>query len=180
MKPETFVSENLLFTGKVLSLSLRQAQLSNGMLVDREIVWTPGAVVIVPLTDKNEVRLVKQYRSAAEKWLIELPAGTLDPGEDPDEAAPRELLEETGDRATTWHSLGGVYTAPGILTEYLHIYLATDLTPGPNQLEFDEHIQVITCPWPKTIAMIKRGDIEDAKTISGLTRAGLWLGLPLT
>jgi len=180
MQPETFISEDRLFTGKVLSLSLRQAQLLNGRIVNREIVSTPGAVVIVALTDQNEVRLVRQYRAAAQKWLVELPAGGLQPGEDPAQAAPRELLEETGDRAATWQSLGGVYTAPGILTEYLHLYLATDLTPGPNQLEFDEHIQVITRPWSETTAMIKQGEIEDAKTISGLMRAGLYLGLPLT
>jgi ADP-ribose pyrophosphatase len=177
MNPETTISEEKIFTGKVIDLSLRQAHLTDGSVVNREIVINKGAVVIVPLTTNNELRLVKQYRAAAEAWIIELPAGGLEAGEDPDEAAPRELLEETSDRAATWQKLGGFYSAPGILTEYLHLYLATDLTPGPNQLEFDEHIEVLTVPWAEAIAMIRHHEIEDSKTIAGLMLAGLHLGL---
>jgi ADP-ribose pyrophosphatase len=177
MQPETTLSEETLFQGKLLKLSLRQIQLSNGQIAQREIVTTRGAVVIVALTDQHEVRLVKQFRAGVEDWIIELPAGTLENGENPDEAAPRELLEETGDQAVSWHRLGGFYSAPGILTEYLHCYLATSLTPGPNQLEFDEHIEVLTVPWAETIAMVSRGEIEDVKTIAGLMLAGLHLGL---
>ncbi len=177
MKPETTISEEKIFEGQLVDLDLRQVQLADGATVSREIVSTEGAVIIVALTQNNEVRLLKQYRAAAEKWIIELPAGALEAGEDPDLAAPRELLEETGDRATTWHKLNGFYTAPGILTEFLHLYLATGLTPGPNNPEFDEHIEVITVPWPEAVAMIGRHEIEDAKTIAGLTMAGLHLGL---
>ena len=179
MKPEILIKEEVLFQGKVLSFNLCQAKLLDGTLVDRTIVRTHGAVVIVPLTAEYEVRLVRQYRAAAAKWIVELPAGTLTPGENPAKAAARELLEETGDQAATWQSLGGFYTAPGILDEYLHLYLATDLTPGPNQLDFDEHIQVVTYPWAEVIAMINRGEIEDDKTISGVMRAGLHLKLSL-
>jgi len=177
MKPETTISEEKIFTGKVIDLSLRQARLTDGSVVNREIIINKGAVVIVPLTANHEIRLVKQYRAAAEDWIIELPAGGLEAGEDPDEAAPRELLEETGDRAANWQKLGGFYSAPGILTEFLHLYLATDLTPGPNQLEFDEHIEVLTVLWAEAIAMIRRREIEDSKTIAGLGLAGLHLGL---
>lgn len=177
MQPETTLSEKTIFQGKLLTFNLRQTQLTDGQTVQREIVVTRGAVVIVPLTADNEVRLVKQFRSGVEDWMLELPAGTLEKGEDPDLAAPRELLEETGDQAATWHKLGGFYSAPGILTEYLNLYLATDLTPGPNQLEFDEHIEVLTVPWADAITMIGQGKIEDAKTIAGLMLAGLHLGL---
>jgi ADP-ribose pyrophosphatase len=177
MQPETTLSEETIFQGKLITLKLRQSSLTDGRLVQREIVATRGAVVIVPLTASNEVRLVKQFRAGVEGWMIELPAGTLEPNENPDLAAPRELLEETGDQAATWQKLGGFYSAPGILTEYLHLYLATNLTPGPNQLEFDEHIEVLTIPWPEAMAMIGRGEIEDAKTIAGLMMAGLQLGL---
>ncbi len=177
MKPETVLSEETIFQGKLLKMSLRQAQLADGRIVPREIVTTRGAVVIVPLTADNQVRLVRQFRAGVEDWMLELPAGTLEPGEDPAQAAPRELLEETGDQAAAWHNLGGFYSAPGILTEYLNLYLATDLTPGPNQLEFDEHIEILTVPWAEAMAMINRGEITDAKTIAGLMRAGLHLGL---
>jgi ADP-ribose pyrophosphatase len=177
MKPETIISQQTIFEGKVIDLSLRQVQLTNGQTVSREVVVNKGAVVIVPMTANHEVRLVKQYRAAAETWVIELPAGGLEKGEDPNLAAPRELLEETGDQAATWINLHGFYSAPGILTEFLHLYLALDLTPGPNHLEFDEHIEVITVPWAEAIAMIRRREIEDAKTIAGLTLTGLHLGL---
>jgi ADP-ribose pyrophosphatase len=177
MKPETIISEEMIFEGRVMDFSLRRAELADGTLVDREVVVNKGAVVIVPVTANNEVRLVRQYRAGAEAWVIELPAGGLGPGEEPDRAAPRELLEETGDRAASWHKLGGFYSAPGILTEFLHLYLAQDLTPGPNNLEFDEHIEVMTVPWANAIEMIRNHEIEDAKTIAGLTLAGLHLGL---
>lgn len=176
MKPEVIVSEETIFQGTQFGVSLQQAQLSNGNQVRREVVLNRGAVVIVPLTNRNEVRLVRQYRAGPQTWVIELPAGGLEVGEDPDEAAPRELLEETGDQAATWRKLGGFYTAPAILTEYLHLYLATDLTPGANNPEFDEHIEVLTIPWSEALAMIRRGEIEDAKTIAGLMMAGLYLG----
>lgn len=177
MQPETPLSEQQIFQGKLVTLSLRQVQLAGGQTAQREIVSTRGAVVIVPLTANNEVRLVKQFRAGIEDWLLELPAGSLEIGEDPDRAAPRELVEETGDQAATWHKLGGFYASPGILTEYLHLYLATDLTPGPNQLEFDEHIELVTIPWAEAVAMIGRNEIKDAKTIAGLMLAGLHLGL---
>jgi ADP-ribose pyrophosphatase len=177
MQPETAISEEQIFKGKLVTLSLRQVQLTDGQIAAREIITTRGAVVIVPMTANNEVRLVRQFRAGVEDWIIELPAGTLEKGEDPDLAAPRELLEETGDQAAAWRKLGGFYSAPGILTEYLHCYLATDLTPGPNRLEFDEHIEVVTLPWAEAIALIGRGEIEDAKTIAGLMLAGLQLGL---
>ncbi len=177
MNPETTVSQEKIFQGKLINLSVRQARLRDGTLVGREIVGTNGAVAVVAMTSNHEVRLVKQFRAAAEKWVYELPAGGLKLGEDPDLAAPRELLEETGDYAATWRKLGGFYTAPGILTEYIHLYLATDLTPGPNALEFDEHIEVVTLSWAEAMAKVNRSEIEDAKSVGGLLMAGLQLGL---
>ncbi|HFB52612.1 MAG TPA: NUDIX hydrolase [Anaerolineae bacterium] len=178
MNPENTVSEKIIYDGKMLTFSLREATLADGTPVQREIVSTKGAVVIAAFTARNEVRLVRQFRAAAQKWIVELPAGTLNPGENPDVAAPRELAEETGDTAARWEYLGGFYTAPGILTEFLHLYLATDLTPGATNFDFDEHIENLTVPWAEAVAMIHRGEITDAKTIAGLTRAGLHLSLP--
>ncbi len=102
-----------------------------------------------------------------------------EPNEDPAKAAPRELLEETGDTAAQWQKLHGFYTIPGLFTEFVHIYLATGLTPGPNNLEFDEHIEVVTIPWDQAIAMVKNHEIEDAKTIAGILMAGLQLELKI-
>ena len=176
MLPETIVNEKTIYEGEVLDLRLRQVQLRDGATASREIISNNGAVAIVAITAQKEVRLVRQYRAAAQKWVLEIPAGGLEAGEDPDQAAPRELLEETGDRATTWHKLHGTYSAPGVLTEFVHLYLAMDLTPGPNNLEFDEHIEVVTVPWPEAIGMIRRHEIEDGKTIAGLLTVGLYLG----
>jgi ADP-ribose pyrophosphatase len=176
-QPETILSEENIFDGKLLRVRLRQVELLDGTVVRREVVLNRGAVAVVALTDAQEVRLVKQWRAAAEKWMIELPAGGLEAGEDPNLAAPRELLEETGDRAALWEKLPGYYASPGILNEYLHVYLATGLTPGPNHLEFDENIEVLTVPWAEAIAMSRRGEIEDAKTGAGLRQAGLHLNL---
>ncbi len=180
MNPEISISEETIYQGTMVDFSLRKARLRNGTIVRREIISTKGSVVIIAFTPQNEVQLVRQFRAAAQKWIIELPAGTLNPGEDPAAAAPRELQEETGYVAETWQYLGGFYSAPGILTEYMHLYLATNLTPGPTNFDFDEHIENLSLPWEKVRAMIDQGEIEDAKTIAGLTKAALHLHLSLT
>ena len=180
MKPETIISSEQVFNGAIFNVETRQVQLANGQMVRRDVLVNNGAVVVIALTADNQIRLLRQFRAGVDKWVYELPAGGLKPDEDPDVAAPRELLEETGDRAATWRKLHGFYSAPGILSEFLHFYLATDLTPGPSELEFDEHIEVLTLPWSEVISMVKRGEIEDAKTIAGLLVAGLHVGLITT
>jgi ADP-ribose pyrophosphatase len=121
--------------------------------------------------------MVRQYRSAIADLLLEIPAGTLEPNELPEQAAPRELAEETGDRAAQWQRLTGFYTMPGICTEYIHLFLATGLSPGPTNRETDEFIEVVTLPYAEALAMVNRGDIHDAKTIIGLLIAAEHLGL---
>jgi ADP-ribose pyrophosphatase len=121
--------------------------------------------------------MVRQYRSAIGDLLLELPAGTLEPDEPPEQAAPRELAEETGDRASHWQRLTGFYTVPGICDEYIHLFLATGLTPGQTNREADEFIEVVTLTYQEALAMVKRGDIHDAKTIIGLLIAAEHLGL---
>jgi ADP-ribose pyrophosphatase len=115
--------------------------------------------------------MVRQYRSAVGEFLLELPAGTLEPNETPEQAAPRELAEETGDCAARWQRLTGFYTVPGICDEYLHLFLATGLTPGQANREFDEFIEVVTLPLDEALRIARRGEIRDAKTIIGL----LWV-----
>ena len=166
--PERIIESRPIYQGRVVQFHLNTIALPDGSTTIREIVGTPGAVVIVPLTDDRQVRLVRQYRSAVGEFLLELPAGTLEPDEAPEQAAPRELAEETGDHAAHWQRLSGFYTVPGICNEYLHLFLATDLTPGQAHREADEFIEVVTLPLDEALAMVHKGEIRDAKTIIGL------------
>jgi ADP-ribose pyrophosphatase len=134
----------------------------------REIVRHPGAVVILPLLDDGRICFVRNYRVAVDQTLIELPAGTLEPGEDPAETARRELAEETGYRAGRIEHLLTFCMSPGILDERMHLYLATDLQPGPMALEAGEDIQPLLCTWDESLAMVRCGEIRDAKTLVGL------------
>jgi len=169
--PERIIDSRTLYEGSIVTFYVNTIVLPNGSLSKREIVGTPGAVAIVPLTDDGQVRLVRQYRSGISDFSLEIPAGTLEPGEPTDEAAPRELAEETGDRAESWRPLTSVYTTPGICDEVIHIYLATGLTGGQNHLDPDEFIDVVTLPLAQAVEMVHTGDIRDAKTIIGLLMA---------
>jgi ADP-ribose pyrophosphatase len=134
----------------------------------REVVRHPGAVVILPLLDDDRICFVQNYRVAVGQTLIELPAGTLEPGEDPAETARRELAEETGYRAGRIEHLLTFCMSPGILDEQMHLYLAVDLQPGPMALEAGEDIQPLLCSWEEALAMARRGEIRDSKTLVGL------------
>ncbi len=173
--PERIISSQPIYQGRIVRLRVDTVSLPDGSTAIREIVGTPGAVVIVPLTDDHQVRMVRQYRSAIGEFLLELPAGTLEPGESPERAAPRELAEETGDRAAHWKRLTDFYTVPGICDEYIHLFLATGLTSGQANQEFDEFIEIVTLPLDEALAMVASGEIRDAKTIVGLLMAA---GLP--
>jgi len=139
-----------------------------GELVKREIAEHRGAVVMAPLDAKGRLLMVRQYRHAAGQRLLELPAGTLDPGEDPRAAASRELQEEVGQAAGSLEPLGGFYSAPGFSTEYLHCFVATDLRPSPLRGDVDEDIQVEAVPVRRAHALVRSGAIKDAKTIASL------------
>jgi ADP-ribose pyrophosphatase len=165
---ERIVNSQPVYQGRIVQFRVDTVALPDGSTTIREIIATPGAVVVVPLTDDRQVRMVRQYRSAIGEFLLELPAGTLEPNEPPEQAAPRDLAEETGDRAAHWEQLAGFYTVPGICNEYIHLFLATGLTPGPTNQERDELIEVVTLTLDKALAMVKRGEICDAKTIIGL------------
>jgi ADP-ribose pyrophosphatase len=166
--PERIIDSQSIYQGRVVQFRVNTVALPDGSTTMREIIGTPGAVAIVPLTDDGQVRMVRQYRSASGEVLLELPAGTLEPDELPEQAAPRELAEETGDQATHWQRLTGFYTMPGICDEYIHLFLATGLTPGQTNHEVDEFIEVVTLPLDKALAMVCSGEIRDAKTIIGL------------
>lgn len=160
------------FAGKLLTLRVDQVALPNGRETAREIVEHPGAVGIVPLIDADHVVLVRQYRHAAGRALLEIPAGTLDrPGEALEEAAARELAEETGYHATRFVPLVSFLTAPGFATEVMTLFLATGLRDGVASPMEDEQLSVEIVPLATVPALIARGELADAKTLVGLLLA---------
>jgi ADP-ribose pyrophosphatase len=134
----------------------------------KDTVQHPGAVAILPLVDDDHVCLIRNYRVAVDKTLIELPAGTLEPGEDPAATAYRELIEETGYRAASIEKLREFTMSPGILNERMHLYLAKNLTAGEMALEAGEEIETLIVGWDEALRMVFDGTIEDAKTLVGL------------
>lgn len=149
-----------------------------GHSVVRETVEHAGAVVILPLLADDRLCLIRNYRYAVEETLVELPAGTLEPGEEPSETAHRELIEETGFRARKIEPIHTFYASPGILTERMYLFLATDLTAGEQQLESGEQIQRFEVSWGEAREMIRRQKIKDAKTLVGLMYYDQYLNQP--
>jgi len=136
--------------------------------VFREVVEHPGAVAVLPLLERDKILLLKQYRPAIGKWIYEIPAGTVEKGEDYLECARRELEEETGYKARRMEKLFEMYLAPGYSTEKLHSFLASDLEPSSPRRDLGEEIKVVKVPFEKALKMIESNRIEDAKTIATL------------
>ena len=143
----------------------------SGFEIKRSVVRHAGSAVMMAVDERKRVLLVRQYRLPAEKYLWELPAGRLDPGETPLQAAKRELIEETGYRARTWTKLASFWVSPGYVQEKMTIYVATNLTEGEATPMDDERIEPRWFTRPELLRMIRAGKIEDAKTIVGIT---LW------
>ncbi len=166
---ETLSTETL-YKGKVFDVLL--ADIREGEVeYQREIITHNGSAVIVPVFADKTVALVRQYRHAAGKYLLEIPAGSLNDGEDPMEGARRELEEEIGVTAAKIEKLTEFYVSPGFLTEKMHLYMATDLTETTQNLEADEILTIERFTFPQASEMIRTGQIEDAKTIIGITMA---------
>ena len=139
-----------------------------GLDVRREVVSHPGAVVIMPVDDDGRIHWITQFRYAAGKTLLELPAGTLEEGEEPEACARREIVEEVGYAADNWRALGGFYSAPGFCSEYLYAFLATGLREEYADGDEDEDIEVVPLTLDESLARLDTGEIEDAKSISTL------------
>lgn len=142
--------------------------LRDGQTVTRQVVVHPGAVTILPLLEGDRVCLIRNYRIAVGKTLIELPAGTIDNLDPPEETAKRELQEETGYTAHRWTKLPSFFMSPGILQERMHLFVAEGLTPGTTAREAGEDIDNLIVPWEEAVAMALRGEIEDAKSLVGI------------
>lgn len=168
---ETVLASERIYEGRLINLRVDQIRTAAGVESVREIVEHPGAIALVALDDAGRVLLVKQYRHAVRAVTLEIPAGILEPGEEPAAAAQRELREETGYRAERLDHLGGIHTAPGFSTEYIHFFLATRLVPDRLAMDDDEVIDLLRLPLADTIDLIRVGQIDDGKTVSGLLLA---------
>ena len=170
---EKLTTTKRLFEGKIINLRRDEVLLPNGRTGMREVVEHPGAVAVVPITTEGNIILVRQFRHPIGQVILEVPAGKLDPGEDPADCAGRELAEETGFMANKLRKLTSIYTTPGFSNEIIHLYLAEDLIESDKQPDEDEfiHTEVFT---PEQIhQMITSGEICDAKSLVALCLAGI-------
>jgi len=174
---EKILSTEKIYSGRVINVAVHDVLLPDGTRTKRELVQHPGAVAIVALAPRRKVLLVRQFRIAAGKVLSEIPAGTLRPNEPPEQCAIRELQEETGYKPGQLEALGGFYVAPGYTTEYIHLFLATDLTESHLDGDADEFIELDQVSLRTALAMIERGEIVDGKSITGLLRVARRLKL---
>jgi ADP-ribose pyrophosphatase len=157
-----------IYAGKIFDVFVEEVTLPNGAIKKREVVRHPGAAAMVPLLDDGKVVLVKQYRHAVGKFIWEIPAGTLEAGEDAMTCAHRELVEEIGYEATHLEKITEILPAPGYTDEHIHIFVATGLTLVDQNLEDDEVLEVEVVPLGGAMEMILKGEIQDAKSIVGI------------
>lgn len=165
------VAQREIFRGKITSLTVDTVDLPNGHRADLEILHHPGGAAIVALDDQNRVCLLHQFRHAAGGYVWELPAGKLETDESPEFTAQRELVEEAGVAASTWRSLGISLSSPGVFTERIHLYLATNLSPAPDAREAAEVFEVHWIDFKTAVHRVLSGEIDDSKTGMGLLRA---------
>jgi ADP-ribose diphosphatase len=173
-KKARLISSRTVYRGPVFWITTDHVQEPGGIKVRRDLIHHSGSVVVLAVDDSGEiphVLLERQYRHAAGDYMWELPAGRIDPGEQPLHAAKRELIEETGYRATNWRRILKFYASPGFVAETMSVFLATGLREGEAHPEADEIIYKRLVPLPTAVQMVIRGTIRDAKTISSV----LWL-----
>jgi ADP-ribose pyrophosphatase len=170
------------YSGRILNLDIDRVRFPDGSQGELEMVRHSGASAVLPFAsdpsgEDPQLLLIRQYRYAAERFLYEVPAGRLDPGEAPLECATRELLEETGCRAARVEFLTTIFTTPGFTDERIHLFMASGLTRGESNREADEFIEVVTRPMSEVLRLIEAGEIVDGKTIVAvLFVAGFRLG----
>lgn len=165
---EKTLSSLVAFDGRAIKVRVDTVRRPDGRQTTREIVEHFPVIAVIALDVNGNILLVKQFRKAVEKELLEIPAGGINPGEDAEAAVIREMQEETGLRPQKLVRLGGFYSAPGYATEYIHLYLVTALVPGRLHAEDTDEIEVVRVPVTQIPDLITSGKIEDAKSIAGL------------
>ena len=168
---EPTVESKVVYQGRILDLRVDTVRLPGGRLTTREIAEHSDSVCMVPLDSQGNVLLVRQYRKSVESDLLEVPAGGIEENEAPEAAALRELQEEVGHTAGKIKHLAGFWVSPGWCTEFMHAYLATELTPAKLDADLDEDITVVRIPLAQTMDLITEGKIQDAKSIASLLLA---------
>ncbi|AJE02003.1 NUDIX hydrolase [Geobacter pickeringii] len=164
-------NETTLFEGLVIDVEQMEVRIGAKGWHTFQVVRHPGGVAVVPLHDDGTVTLIRQLRPSVAETLLEIPAGRLEPGEDPAACGLRELTEETGLSAGRLTPLGTIFTSPGVFDEAIHLYLAVDLTDGEPEPEQYEEIETVRMPLEEALAMAADGRIRDGKTIAALLRA---------
>jgi len=165
---EKVLSSKVIFEGRAVKLRIDTVLTADGRQSTREIVEHSNCIAVIALDADDNVLLVKQYRGAVGKEMLEIPAGGIDDGEDAEAAVIREMQEETGFRPHRVERLTGFYSSPGFCSEYLHLYLAMDLTPDPLRAEDTAGIEVIRVPVAQILHLLASGRIEDSKSFAGL------------
>ena len=168
---ETTIGTERIYEGHIINVRKDSVRLPNGKTASREVVEHSAAVCIVPVDENGNVLLVRQFRIPTGGPLLEAPAGGVEEGEVSEEAVLRELQEEIGYTAGKLQHLASFWVAPGWATEFMHAYLATDLTPSKLDADEDENIQVVRLPFDEAVAMFKTGEIQDGKTIASMLLA---------
>ncbi|MDV2683325.1 NUDIX hydrolase [Alkalihalophilus lindianensis] len=161
---EKTIQSTSIYKGRIIDLQIDEVELPNGKTSKREIVKHPGAVAIIPITKEGNIILVRQFRKALEKTIIEIPAGKLDEGEAPLMCAKRELAEETGYQSSELEFLLSFYTSPGFADEIIHLYVASGLSEGTTNRDEDEFLDVMEVTLEEAEAMVGDQQIHDAKT----------------
>jgi ADP-ribose pyrophosphatase len=162
------MARTVVYTGRKIQVAIDEATAADGHTIRRDVIVHPGAVAILPLIDADHVCLLQNHRVAVNETLWEIPAGTLEPGEPIEQAAVRELAEETGYQAAKWRKVLQFCPSPGVLSEWTHLFVAEELTAGTNRPEADEQLEPHVVPWKQALQWAQDGTIRDAKTLIAL------------
>ncbi len=172
---ERTVEHSRVYEGIIVQVDIDKAELPNGRIAKREVVRHPGGVAVLPLNEDGTVTLVRQYRYPFSQVLTEIPAGKLDPNEEPVTGALRELREEIGAQVGELIDLGAIYPSPGFCQEVLYLYLARDLTYGEQQPDEDEFLELVRVPFAELLEQAMDGKLKDGKTVTAILKTQIYL-----